>query len=474
MVSVSYSNAISSGRTVEDQEHSKRLKEFLESVTLKAGPSPLFQEFSDVCGCRGIFCSETLPAYQPIIQLPRSLVFDFDSAVIGCEFIQSVLEAWVGNNGSEIIDQFLHTHPRFGREFLLFVALIHARVNPHSKWHCYAAGSLPDEVPCVTQWSPELKALFSDTNLGASLKPGEEEAEGEISIMMGYVKELVRLDPAVFRRESLMWARGMYLSRRFPGNLGIRGQETEGDVSYAGKMGCLLPGIDLLNHKQDLLNNDKQMIKVYAENEYVMFSCAEELAKGSEVFNSYGDQSNETLLAAYGFCYENNPHDRLTLKLKVGEESTVHHISRTNGHVEGAIGGIPESLWRVLCPPGSGEAEQSEEPRVNIHRDIFVGLDELEMVYSVLGGKWNAMNNSQDALSKAKASLRSGPFDIRLAYIEWYREGILRVLQENIEVLADLINQLMSVMESLGEGIEEEEKEGEEEECQNNFKRSRN
>lgn len=107
-----------------------------------------------------------------------------------------------------------------------------------------------------------------------------------------------------------LWSTCVFLSRAFPAIL-IDKKCTDINEAF------LLPIVDLLNHR-----NDTDVKWRFMDNNVVFFSD-EQNFKGkrenpnNELFNNYGDKSNEELLLGYGFAEENNNHDfcRLTMRL---------------------------------------------------------------------------------------------------------------------------------------------------------------
>ncbi|EDO14720.1 hypothetical protein Kpol_311p5 [Vanderwaltozyma polyspora DSM 70294] len=102
-----------------------------------------------------------------------------------------------------------------------------------------------------------------------------------------------------------LWASCIFSSRAFPEL--IIDTDTSSDINTA----FLFPVVDLLNHK-----NDTNVRWNYRDGN-ISFNALDTIRENEEVFNNYGDKTNEELLLSYGFAYENNVHDtsRLTLRL---------------------------------------------------------------------------------------------------------------------------------------------------------------
>lgn len=101
-----------------------------------------------------------------------------------------------------------------------------------------------------------------------------------------------------------LWATGIFTSRAFPKLI------LEQNCSNINEA-FLYPLVDLLNHKNDA------KVKWTLTGDKVSFTSQETLKEGDEIFNNYGDKSNEELLLSYGFVQDQNCYDltRLTLRL---------------------------------------------------------------------------------------------------------------------------------------------------------------
>ncbi|CCK72375.1 protein-lysine N-methyltransferase KNAG_0J02970 [Huiozyma naganishii CBS 8797] len=102
-----------------------------------------------------------------------------------------------------------------------------------------------------------------------------------------------------------VWSSAIFRSRAFPE---LMLEENVENLQTA----FLLPVVDLLNHR-----NGTKVKWTFSDGKVNFISEAKEINAKEELFNNYGDRSNEELLLAYGFVEENNVHDiaRLTLQL---------------------------------------------------------------------------------------------------------------------------------------------------------------
>lgn len=123
---------------------------------------------------------------------------------------------------------------------------------------------------------------------------------------------------------SYVWAAGIFASRAFP-KIALTNRCLSINEAF------LYPIVDLLNH-----NNDTK-VKWYSENGQMCFVTQERLQSGDELFNNYGNKSNEDLLLSYGFVQDNNQYEdsRLTLRLdeQLLSEAVLHGVALTDERV---------------------------------------------------------------------------------------------------------------------------------------------
>ncbi|SCU78622.1 LAFA_0A07580g1_1 [Lachancea sp. 'fantastica'] len=110
--------------------------------------------------------------------------------------------------------------------------------------------------------------------------------------------------------EAYLWASYIFSSRAFPELI------FEGSAVENPNQAFLLPVVDLLNHA----NGKKVSWKDDIKDNAVTFTTSETLSAGKELFNNYGDKSNEELLMCYGFAFPNNEFDTTTLTLRFPQE----------------------------------------------------------------------------------------------------------------------------------------------------------
>jgi len=338
-------------------------------------------------------------------------------------------------------------------ELVLWLWMCQGREVSDHPFHAYLA-SLPSEDPTVSSWPAELRAGFEGTNLGAALA----ESEARMQSYDAIVESLCSGDHAealgpreMFSPEKLRWARGMYLSRRFPARYAADapasgdGGSTTGDAAH-GALGCMVPLLDLLNHKDGL------EVKIEVAGSSLRFLAGEDVCAGAEVFNNYGERSNEELLFAHGFALEKaNAADTYALKLARANADggapvhTVYHVRRV------AEGGIPSALWLALS--GEDEAEAGEEA------EIEVGEEGAMTLYRALASKYRALETSDASVPELSAGE-----DWRWRHVRAYRGGLQDILEEALESVQAILAGTEANGEEDEDGEEEEDEDEDEDE----------
>lgn len=178
-------------------------------------------------------------------------------------------------------------------ELLIWVEMCRQRYFPGSKFHTYL-NSLSATEPTILSWSDDLKDKLSGTNLSQSvLQPILENLRLQSELLTTYLQSLRQKSlkskfielcvPAVdiFRLDDLVWARGHYLSRRYPGkfavnSIGLPRADIEGEKREIGldNLGSLVPLLDILNHRPS-----KEWLTFEISSECLSIICNHDIAK---------------------------------------------------------------------------------------------------------------------------------------------------------------------------------------------------
>jgi len=355
----------------QEQEYAEELKQFLDSALETSG----LERRADAHGGKGLFATRDLPRLQ--LSVPSRFIFSQKAAC--CTQLGKLLVA-----------------ADFDAEEVMLVVLAEARcAQSASPFRPYATW-LPENAPDPASWAPEVaEALLGGTDLGLSLAPLSEELASLYGRLAAWWDslEVPELLPTM---EDLRWARGMMLSRRFPGD------ETD-QTGKLGAAGVLVPVADMFNHKAEA-----EVKWITKANDFVL--CGRQpLCKGEEVYINYGQEtkSNEQLMAMYGFALRDNAADAVGLMLAGGrEDGTVCFID---------MNGLNEDIWNVLL-------EDYEEDAA------------LAALHDALAAKLNALNAGEPS----RDSYQVVPQDVA-ASVQFYRAGLSRVLMGALEELLQLM-----------------------------------
>jgi len=223
--------------------------------------------------------------------------------------------------------------------------------------------SLPRESPEPCSWSEDERRLLKGTLVGKQVDNqlrllraeydrvvsvfGQNEDTSDISIPLDIPFDI----DGRGKYPSLLWARGMHLSRSFPRSLvdaarlelkeggtasqdpvlrvqlgGFRAPRIEytgpkdespspaaacGNTDIvvpdpneiAGTLGIMTPFWGMLDHEAG------HPIVWEAGDGYIRFRCVDAIEEGQEIKNNYGPKGNQELLFTYGFAIEGNPMD---------------------------------------------------------------------------------------------------------------------------------------------------------------------
>lgn len=133
------------------------------------------------------------------------------------------------------------------------------------------------------------------------------------------------------------------------------------------KVYLLAPGVDFINHSQDV---ETDLSYDYFQDAYAVRSDRE-YSKGDQVFISYGQQANDSLMQYYGFCLPDNPLDfyvienlQLQIKQELGLE-VLPSVENTESLIDVSVtrDGFPGKTLSTLrsiiksCNPKAQEDE---------------------------------------------------------------------------------------------------------------------
>ena len=129
------------------------------------------------------------------------------------------------------------------------------RADPGSMFYPYFHG-LDSQPPNLDNWPAELKSAFTGTSLAASI--ADNAPQNSITThakLVTHALQNTSYISAHYSTTSLHWARGHYLSRRYPGKYATHHsvlreseQHTDGREYGMQNLGVMVPLLDILNH----------------------------------------------------------------------------------------------------------------------------------------------------------------------------------------------------------------------------------
>lgn len=308
-------------------------------------------------------------------------------------------------------------------ELLIWLHMIEARADVSSDFHAYFV-SLDDTSPSPLSW-PD--CLQQDALAGTMLQTFLCDVRASLQAHAIFVQS-AGLDAEVYSYEALVWARGHYLARRYPGKYGIDGSvPDEGDGRESGleNLGVLVPVLDIINHDAD---EEWLQLRVSDDGKLDII-CNQARPRGTQLYSNYGSLSNERLLFAYGFAIEDNPHDTFTFRMMArGQDATdlpkdlgTFYIGR------GGMSGVPTELWKVLALL-AGTTDEENQHEKGAEDELFeVSCDEVDALLQFATRKLSALTEADDDVTRALQRHNNSPL---AGFVSAYREGQKLILRE--------------------------------------------
>ena len=168
-------------------------------------------------------------------------------------------------------------------------------------------------------WSAAELALLRGSNLLPQQRRRKSELRADFD---GTVRPLCeafpsRYKPDVLSWQQFLWAHSSFVSRNLPLEPDANGhlRLTTGSGRAEQRQQCLLPLLDMLNHKYAAPIIWQSGGGGAGSAPTVGLAVGEDVEAGAEIFNNYGPKSNQELLRLYGFVLEDNPQDTFDLEV---------------------------------------------------------------------------------------------------------------------------------------------------------------
>lgn len=247
----------------------------------------------------GFFAKEDIPINTSFAILPNELI---------------LTQSWASstNIGKLIINEYKTNIDNYDEEEMylisLFGVMIDGRFNSSNKFHIYL-NSIPKEYTDLYWWNDNEIELLNGSHL---YKAGKNKKTHYKKVFDKIFPNLIKNYPDIFIStnytfSNFIWALSSYFSRGFP-------EKVFDDNSKYPTRGCLLPLLDLTNHKFNT------PILWFHDNKTISFITKSIVKKDEEVFNNYGPKSNSEFLIGYGFTIENNLEDSFIIPINLSKK----------------------------------------------------------------------------------------------------------------------------------------------------------
>jgi len=361
---------------------------------------------------------------------------------------------------------------RVTSELLVWLHMIKERRDSGGQFHPYFI-SLDESSPSPLAWPEPLR---KDALAGTALKTALADAAATLESHYAFLqraKECLPLlnddpvppelqDPTIFTLDSLGWARGHYLSRRYPGKHALDQSVVPKDCPDGREkgledLGILVPVLDILNH-----DDKHEYLKLRVEGGKLLVVCERATEAGQELWSNYGELCNERLLYAYGFARADNEHDTITVSLRLSQGAHVVGNFRIG---RGGQRGVPAELWRALAVIGADPDQDLEQEEAG---ETVVYAEELAALLQFAQGKLKALDECENDVQSVLVHFRATEHAALCDHIQAYRNGQRQVLQELILDLSKSIEASLGSYDDDEDEDEDEEDEDDDEEEEEN------
>lgn len=335
--------------------------------------------------------------------------------------------------------------------------MIHQRFDSKSPFHAYF-NSLDTLSPSVLSWPSDLQDTFQGTNLGIEF----DAYYVRILEYLACLKDIniwleandlnsccMIFSETIYNHHTLIWARGHYLARRYPGkytthqSTRLSSELTDVMERDMENLGCFIPVLDILNH-----NSDQDWLSFRIESNKFLVLCNYDVSAGSELYSNYGSLSNEKLLYAYGFLHSKNPYESVAVTLRTGMSEGPSDTSTVSRYyiAAGGIAGVPQELWNFLSQASTGDIESDQGENDTSDGDVEVGESSVEVGIEEMEALCVWL--TKQILRLEKSSVECDPIlkkylacnDIRASYVQSYRQSQIGIITTLLTELNDVID----------------------------------
>lgn len=221
---------------------------------------------SDRCHSYGCYAKRDYQIGDVIFEIPQSCLYGFHLI-----YHSTLTHTIIATAKRTQVENLLSP------EFILWLHMIEQRSNHSFPFYPYLS-SLSASSPTIDNWPKEYLQLLDGTNLASAIDNDPLAGYGDFlnDIWESYTDEMKNnVSAHQFSIPALRWARGQYLSRRYPERfitiepsaIELRDSLPSSNETHFGKMGVMVPLLDILNHNDEydwlrfeINNNNLQVI----------------------------------------------------------------------------------------------------------------------------------------------------------------------------------------------------------------------
>lgn len=246
-------------------------------------------KYSSECGnSLGCFALKPFHLNEVIFEVPQTCIFSLHSITSTSPLTNFITSFAKENNCSHLISKefLMWLHMIAERAGRLFRNQRNSESNPTGDRESLQTyfQSLSRISPSVISWEERLISALEGTNVGNSIVSLRQQIRESVDILQRIhhwnpVEAEKYLPKEHFHYQSIVWAAGHYLSRRYPAHFGDFHQSDEEkrkeepmnhkrDHELLGNHGALVPLLDILNHKAE-----RSWIRFEIKNQKLQIIC---------------------------------------------------------------------------------------------------------------------------------------------------------------------------------------------------------
>ncbi|CEP20226.1 RMS1 [Cyberlindnera jadinii] len=255
---------------------------------------------------RGLVATDYIKQGEVLFAIPRNVLLNIDTGSLSS----------IGDNKEKLLTKYDHW------EGLILTILFELSLGEQSKWAPYFK-VLPTEFHNLMFWSDEeLKSLEPSLVLG---RVGKSKAEESYHKLIPSALEDLGIGNLQVSLQLFHQVASSIMSYSFDVERPDFDEDQEDDeqVKYDGYFKSLVALADTLNADTNQVNAN-----LFYEPDFLTMKAVKPIAKGEQIYNTYGDHPNSELLRRYGYVeYNGSKYDFGEVPLEIIHETVVNHYN---------------------------------------------------------------------------------------------------------------------------------------------------